>query len=132
MEKLDYLIKEKHDASSNSGSTNSHAPGLEQKIDSLSSQLKAMNDKIEKLESSISKHHDALEVGLGDVHDRISEAHDTIHETNDRTSHHLGKAFSELESIWSWVKYTTLIVGLLIVVYGLLAMVRKKEERKFI
>jgi uncharacterized protein YoxC len=131
MQKLDYLIKEKSKSSPNSGSATNDNQALEKKIDSMTAQLQALTEKIGKLEGSISRNHNVLEVSLGDVHDRISEAHDTINETHDKTSNNLGKAVSEIERIWSWIKYTAFILGVLIVIYGALAMIRKKEERKF-
>lgn len=132
MSKLDKLNSKNWDSSSKSDSSVLDVKALEKKIDSLTAQVNSLNEKVAKLESFITQNANALEESLGTVHYSISQAHGKIDKAHLATSQHIGKAFAEVNSIWSWVKYTVSIVGSAILVYGLLALFRKKEERKFI
>lgn len=138
MSKLDILIKEikengNQGASSSSGSSQANTNALQGKIDNMVSRLSALNEKIEHLEHSIHESHGSVAENLANLHNHVSEASDKFASANAEQSHYLGIAFSELNSIWSWVKFTLLVFVVSIFVYGILAMIRKKEDpRKFI
>ena len=114
---------------STSSGADSH---LEEKVEALSAKVNTLIDKIDKFSNSINSGAVAIKQGLGDVHERITEAHSMIEEAHHQTASHIGHFFSESNSVWSWIKYTGSIVGAAIIVYGLLALVRKREPRKFI
>ena len=145
LEKLENIENLLYSASSNSQSSsnnnnnnNGHAAdtlsALRNQIGDLSHSLLSIESKLEHAGQFLTDLEKKFHDQMGDVHHVISEASSHVLQSQEQNNHRFEAITNHFGGAWSWFKYITSVLGVAIVIYAILAVVRNKtsSNRKFV